>query len=206
MANTKTKPEQKPKQKRLKAEERRLTLIRAAVRLFTEKGYGETRMEEIASAAGCTTGPLYHFFKTKADVFEGVMDRYFTGVIHQVQESRGALDEPSPLKRMKASVDALLKIERIAAGQMFLREAPSILGPKRWSKTLDKLVTAGIEEDLREAMINGEIEPEPPKPLAELFTATIMMAYVRTDPKSEQSLEAFRTAILRMIDRLKTEG
>ena len=59
------KPDTEKKQRRLKADERRLTLIRAAVRLFTEKGYGETRMEKIAAAAGCTTGSLYHFFKTK---------------------------------------------------------------------------------------------------------------------------------------------
>jgi AcrR family transcriptional regulator len=53
---------------RLKADERRERLVRAARKLFATRGYEATRMEDIAEAAGCTTGPLYHFYKTKQDV------------------------------------------------------------------------------------------------------------------------------------------
>ncbi len=43
-------------QRRLKADERRKKIMRAAMRLFVERGFASARMEEIAEAAECTTG------------------------------------------------------------------------------------------------------------------------------------------------------
>ena len=53
---------------RLTGDERRVTIIRAARRLFADQGYENTKMEEVADAAGCTTGPVYHFFGSKRDL------------------------------------------------------------------------------------------------------------------------------------------
>ncbi|MEU4248205.1 TetR/AcrR family transcriptional regulator [Amycolatopsis sp. NPDC026612] len=43
-------------------------LVRAAVRLFAEKGFEATTVREIVEAAGVTKGGLYHYFESKDDL------------------------------------------------------------------------------------------------------------------------------------------
>src|SRR3954463_2105524 len=42
--------------------------VRAAVRLFAEKGFEATSVREIVEAAGVTKGGLYHYFESKGDL------------------------------------------------------------------------------------------------------------------------------------------
>jgi AcrR family transcriptional regulator len=46
----------------------RLSLVRAAVRLFRERGYETTTVDDIASAAGCSRRTFFRYFGTKEDV------------------------------------------------------------------------------------------------------------------------------------------
>jgi AcrR family transcriptional regulator len=48
-------------------------LIDAAMHCFHERGYAATRVEDIAEAAGYTTGAFYFHFKNKAECFEHVI-------------------------------------------------------------------------------------------------------------------------------------
>ncbi|AJD29446.1 TetR/AcrR family transcriptional regulator [Clostridium sporogenes] len=44
-------------------------ILEAAIIKFTEKGFEKTSLREIASAAGLTTGAIYHHFKNKDELF-----------------------------------------------------------------------------------------------------------------------------------------
>ena len=46
----------------------RLSLVRAAIRLFRESGYEATTVDDIASAAGCSRRTFFRYFGTKEDV------------------------------------------------------------------------------------------------------------------------------------------
>ncbi|MDR1627056.1 MAG: TetR/AcrR family transcriptional regulator [Spirochaetia bacterium] len=41
-------------------------IVTAAIRIFAERGYHNTNMQEIADATGLSRGPLYYHFKNKA--------------------------------------------------------------------------------------------------------------------------------------------
>src|ERR1051325_10530105 len=43
-------------------------VVRAAVRLFAEKGFEATTVREIVEEAGVTKGGLYHYFESKDDL------------------------------------------------------------------------------------------------------------------------------------------
>ncbi len=193
----------KPIQRRLKADERRLIIMRAAMRLFIDKGYAATRMEEIAEAAGCTTGPLYHFFKTKYDIFAAVAEQTFEQFVGRAREHRETINQQSPLARMKASIDKIMDEVEYTTAQMFIRETPIVLGEQQWSGVIDELMTKSFESDLRDAMIDNLIEPEPPLPVAEFFSSAVVNAISRADPKNKESLRLSKNAILRMVDRLE---
>ena len=55
----------------LKAEETRERILDAALRLFREKGFDETTMRDVATAAGVATGAAYYYFRSKQDLVMG---------------------------------------------------------------------------------------------------------------------------------------
>ncbi|WP_319581903.1 TetR/AcrR family transcriptional regulator [uncultured Pseudodesulfovibrio sp.] len=67
-----------------KAEQRRANLLESAGRLFVEKGYASTTMNEIAADAGFAKGTLYHYFANKAELLQSLredFDKRITGFI-----------------------------------------------------------------------------------------------------------------------------
>ena len=55
-------------------------LIFAAMRLFSEKGYGSTSVADILREAGANSGSLYHAFPTKQDLLVAVLKAYRDGI------------------------------------------------------------------------------------------------------------------------------
>ncbi len=51
-----------------KGEQKRAAMLDAAERLFFEKGYLETPLQELLDLIGCSKGNFYHYFPTKLDV------------------------------------------------------------------------------------------------------------------------------------------
>ncbi|NEZ75965.1 TetR/AcrR family transcriptional regulator [Clostridium botulinum] len=49
--------------------QRKQHILEAAIMKFTENGFDKTSLREIASAAGLTTGAIYHHFKNKDELF-----------------------------------------------------------------------------------------------------------------------------------------
>jgi len=55
-------------------------LVFSAMKLFGEKGYLSTSVQDILREAGANAGSLYHFFPTKQDVLVAVLDMYRQGI------------------------------------------------------------------------------------------------------------------------------
>jgi TetR/AcrR family transcriptional repressor of nem operon len=55
-------------------------LVFAAMRLFSEKGYGSTSVADILREAGANSGSLYHAFPTKQDLLLAVLGLYRDGI------------------------------------------------------------------------------------------------------------------------------
>jgi AcrR family transcriptional regulator len=58
------------------ADQRRSELIEAALRLFAERGFRATTIADIADATGTAHGLVYHYFRSKDELLEAVLDRY----------------------------------------------------------------------------------------------------------------------------------
>ena len=61
---------------RLPVAERRALIIEAAGRLFGERGYEATRLDEIAAAAGVTKPIVYRHFDSKRELYLALLDRH----------------------------------------------------------------------------------------------------------------------------------
>ncbi len=56
-----------------KSEEKRLAILQAAFAVVTERGYFETKVDEIARRAGVAKGTVYLYFKDKPAVYIGLV-------------------------------------------------------------------------------------------------------------------------------------
>ena len=61
--------------RRLPARLRIAQVQAAALRLFSERGFVATRIDDIAAAAGLSKGGVYTHFKSKEDIFEALLGR-----------------------------------------------------------------------------------------------------------------------------------
>lgn len=64
----------KPKRKRMKADERRQEIIRAAMEVFAENGFGGSTTREIAENAGISEAMIYSHFRNKEDLYAAIID------------------------------------------------------------------------------------------------------------------------------------
>jgi AcrR family transcriptional regulator len=66
--------EVRPTRTRMSAQERRQSIIEAAVKLFADKGFRGTTTRELASVVGVSEPVLYEHFPSKRDLFAAILE------------------------------------------------------------------------------------------------------------------------------------
>jgi len=77
-----------PAEKERNAARSRSAILDAAERLFAERGYDGTSLNEVGAAAGVSRGTPGYFFGSKADLYRAVLDRAFAEVREAVRAGR----------------------------------------------------------------------------------------------------------------------
>ena len=81
---------------------KKITIIKAAQELFARFGFVKTTVDEIARAARMGKATLYHYFRSKEDVFKEVIEKETRILNEKVKE---AIDkEETPQKKLRAFV------------------------------------------------------------------------------------------------------
>jgi AcrR family transcriptional regulator len=87
--------------------ERKQQLLEAAERLFTQKGYGATRISDICAAAGVAKGLFYWYFPTKESLF-GELVRTMRLQLRRAQAA--AMDATAdPVTRIRQGAEASVR-------------------------------------------------------------------------------------------------
>jgi AcrR family transcriptional regulator len=109
-------PTAKPARSTPKAETTRSRILAGALNLFRERGFDQTTMRDIASAAGVAIGAAYYYFESK----EALVMAFYqeaNAAIHERIEA--ALERKTDLKaRLRAVVD--VKFDYFAPNRKFL--------------------------------------------------------------------------------------
>jgi TetR/AcrR family transcriptional regulator len=69
-------------------ERSRAAILDSAERLFAERGYDATSLTEVGAAAGVSRGTPGYFFRSKAELYQAVLDRAFAEVRDAVRAGR----------------------------------------------------------------------------------------------------------------------
>jgi len=70
-------------------DERPRELLDAALCVFAQRGYRNTRLEEVAEAAGVTKGTIYHYFATKEELLRRVIEAHQADELDQLEAAVG---------------------------------------------------------------------------------------------------------------------
>lgn len=115
-------------ERRTQAERRaatRAAVIESACRLFGRKGFAETSLEEIASEAGVTIRPIYHYFGSKLELFKAANEIMDERIVDSLQSSGS--DNQNAWRRY------LTLCEDPEFRRIVLIDGPNVLGRERWA-------------------------------------------------------------------------
>jgi AcrR family transcriptional regulator len=128
----------------------------AALRLFTEKGYHATSMQDIAAAVGLYKGSLYHYIGGKEDLLVQVFERAMDGLLEEVERIvADSSFKPSAQLRLviRAHVEAVA--ENLDALTVYLHEFRALAGEaletvrdqrERYRALVEAVITRGVRE------------------------------------------------------------
>jgi AcrR family transcriptional regulator len=168
-------PESTPPPSSLRAQQVAQThdaLIRAGRELFGQKGFRQTSVDDLARAAGVTTGALYHHFPTKTALFEAVFEHAHTELMAaSMAAAQNATDELDLLALgFEAFLDAVLEpdLQRI-----LILDAPAVLGPARFTELDERYAFAVIVAALRAATEAGTLRVDDPETVTRLLLGAL---------------------------------
>src|SRR3954468_21314197 len=72
----------------IRADSRRVEIMRAAARVFRARGFAAAGMREIAVAANLSPGNLYHYFRGKEEILFFCQDRSLDRLLDALADAR----------------------------------------------------------------------------------------------------------------------
>ena len=115
-------------------------LLESATRLFGERGYANTSLEDIALDCGLTIGAIYHHFGNKKALFSAVNEAAEQRII---AAGNKIADCETPTQRLRSEWLAFLSLcNDPGFRQIVLIDSPNILGRDRWATSAVSLRAA----------------------------------------------------------------
>ncbi len=98
-------------QARAAVSDKREAILRAAIKVFAQKGYFNSKVADIAGEAGIADGTVYLYFKSKDEILHSVFDRTMEEFIGEGKREIALIAEPAErLRRI-----ARLHLEKLGA-------------------------------------------------------------------------------------------
>ena len=144
-------------------------ILDAAQKLFLEKGYDNTTIQDIVDhLGGLSKGAVYHHFKSKEEIMDAVGDRMF------------ANNNPFDKVRNRSDLNGLQKLQEAirinqsdeARTSMTIQAIPLMRNPRLLVEMIEsnrRILTPYYQELLEEGNADGSIHTEYAKEIAELI-------------------------------------
>jgi AcrR family transcriptional regulator len=182
----------------------RAAIVKAAKRLFGERGFASTTIDNVATAAHVAKGAVYHHFETKEALFETVFDEVSQELVAEVD--RVARSEKDALTAMAAGTQAYFAAcARDATGQIILRDGPAVLGWERWREIDARHFGGGFPLALARAMDDGVIARQSVEPLSRLLLGAVTEAAVACSAGGDQTGAEYARAFRTLLEALRTK-
>lgn len=142
--------------------DKREAILRAATRVFARNGYFNSKVADIASAAGVADGTVYLYFKSKEEILHSIFDRSVDEAVNDARKQMESIDDPSEklrriahlhLERLGADRDLAIVFQVELRGSTKFMEEFSAAGFAAYLG----LIRATIEEGQRAGLFRAEL-------------------------------------------------
>lgn len=136
----------------------RQSIIKAAKRIFSEKGYSATKLEDIGKSVGMTRGVIYWHFKNKAELFQYLVEDAIGSIEILVDEVLA--EDLSIMERLRK---LFLRSQENHGVALLKSIGPEEKVAKRFRKYVDdkgKKIIAKIAKAFDEAKGRGELQAD----------------------------------------------
>lgn len=144
-------------------------ILDVAEKLFLEKGYDHTTIQDIVDGlGGLTKGAVYHHFKSKEEIMDAVGDRMF--LANNPFEKVMGRNDLNGLEKLREMIR--LNQEDLSRQELNRQSMPILKNPRILANTIEsnyKILTPYFQRLLEEGNRDGSIHTEYAKELAELI-------------------------------------
>ena len=157
-----------------KAAERRREILMGAARAFARAGYDATNMDQIARECGLAKGHIYHYFRSKEEIFTEIRTDAVSRLIERLAAVAPAADKDPELALRKAISGVVARIFEEEERYEPLLPDPVSLSPENRNRvrTLGRRYEQMFANILRSGIEKGIFVPGDPK----LMTFVILRA------------------------------
>jgi AcrR family transcriptional regulator len=184
------------KRRRLAPAERRVLIVEAAGRLFGERGYDGTRLDDVAAAAGVTKPVLYRHFDNTTALYLALLDRHRAdpGSFAAAVPAAGTLEQ-----RLRAVLEVWLDyVETHSyAWKMLFRDTGGGVEVEAFRREVHAQARATLVAMIR-ALSTTTIPRRELEPLAELLSMGMASVVLWWIEDAAASREAIADAITRV--------
>ncbi|MCL2233339.1 MAG: TetR/AcrR family transcriptional regulator [Treponema sp.] len=180
-------------------------ILDVSLELFLEKGYEQTTVLDIvANLGGLTRGAFYHHFKTKEDVLNALLEKYFTenAPFERVKGEKGL----NGLGKLTKAMNNMLTVEKNVGITKTAQALLSVSNPRFLARLLqsNREVAPILQSLIEEGIEDGSIKPGNARLLTELF---ILLVHFWTFPTIfPDTREVFGEKVLIIKQILDTLG
>lgn len=150
----------------------RAALVEAGRRLFGERGFAGTSVEDLAREARVTTGALYHHFGAKRLLFEAVFEQAHAEMLET--SARHAGEANNEIEFLARGFAASLDVAgRPDMQRILIVDGPAVLGLARFTELDERGVFDVIVAILRGAVAGGRLGIDDPETVTRLLLGAL---------------------------------
>ena len=83
---------------------RREDILKAAIGIFSHKGYHDTSISDIIKKAGIARGTFYLYFETKRQIFDSILNTFLVELDSCIRKIEIGGNKPNPIDQLKGNL------------------------------------------------------------------------------------------------------
>ena len=153
-------------------------ILDVSMQLFLEKGYEHTSNQNIDNhLGGLSKGAIYHHFKSKEDILDGVMNKLYQNNDNELDHLRLLEKDSSMTGLQKLQALFTTALESPRQDDMFQMAPDFLKNPQMLAMQIEGIYTESVphfvQPIIEEGIADGSIKTDYPKELAEMILLLI---------------------------------
>jgi AcrR family transcriptional regulator len=157
-------------------------IIKSAIKLFADKGFHETKVEDIALESGVAKGTVYLYFKSKEEIMDTCLEFIFSEALknYEIPDELNFSDSiRMVVEKNFKFVDENIDFYRMLSKGIYSTSKDVKMGRRNCERELFEKATSSMEKIILKGINEGKIKKEvSSKHLAVTFINTIISSLI----------------------------